>query len=152
MMQRFHFPMIVALAFLAALVAAGGCSKNLRHIQNQEEFDEYVLLAEKPVLVEFYKGGCPTCLTLEPSLDKLADEYRGKVEFVRFELMTPIFVVTSQEMKETYEVSVFPTVLLFVDGNVRARWVMNYDLDTYRPILDQFTREKEKSPALERVP
>ncbi len=147
-----RFRILILISALTALWSAGGCSKNLRHIQNLEEFEEHVLLAEKPVLVEFYKGGCPTCLGLEPRLDMLADEYKGRVDFVRFELMTPIFVVTSQEMKENYEVSVFPTVILFNEGEVRGRWVMNYDLNSYRPVLDQAVKGKGKPFSLDQIP
>ena len=92
------FRVILQVLVLMVLWLAGGCAKNLRHLQNIDEFAEQVLLSDKPVLVEFYKGGCPTCLGLEAGLNKLAKEYEGRVEFARFELMPPIFVVTSQEL------------------------------------------------------
>lgn len=129
--------MVIQILALAAFGLVSGCSKNLQHLQNIEEFEEQVLLADKPVLVEFYKGGCPTCLGLEPGLDKLAKEYEGRVEFARFELMTPIFVVTSPELKDHYDVSIFPTVLLFDQAEVQGRWVMDYDLNSYRQALNR---------------
>lgn len=133
------FRVILQVLVLMVLWLAGGCAKNLRHLQNIDEFAEQVLLSDKPVLVEFYKGGCPTCLGLEPGLDRLAEEYKGRVEFVRFELMTPIFAVTSPELKDQYKVSFFPTVLLFDQAEVRGRWVMDYDLNSYRSALNQVT-------------
>lgn len=128
---------LIQILILTVLWLVAGCSKNLRHLQNVDEFEEQVLLADKPVLVEFYKGGCPTCLGLEAGLNKLSKEYEGRVEFARFELMPPIFVVTSQELKDNYDVSFFPTVLLFDHAEVQGRWVMEYGLNSYRQALNQ---------------
>jgi thioredoxin 1 len=127
-----------------AAVITVGCSHNVRPIQSLEAFDEQVLLAEKPVLVEFYKGGCPTCLALEPRLDMLADEYKGRIEFVRFELMTPVFVLTSEELQDRYTISYFPTVILFYKGEEKERWIMDYDLNSYRPALNRVLKRQER--------
>lgn len=62
--------------------------------------------------------------------------------FAKFELMMPYFVVTSQRYQEAYDVHAFPTVILFVDGKVRYRWVCEYDLDSYRAQLNKALRER----------
>jgi hypothetical protein len=64
------------------------------------------------------------------------------VVFAKFELMMPYFVVTSQRYQEAYNVHAFPTVILFVDGKVRYRWVCEYNLDDYRAKLNQALRER----------
>ena len=43
----------------------------------------------------------------------------------------------SQELKETYDIQAFPTVILFVDGRVFERWVMKYDINDYRRGIDE---------------
>src|ERR1035437_3975044 len=68
---------LVACAILC--VVAGGCGGDkMTPIGNAAEFQE-VLKADRPVLVDFYKGGCPTCILLGPTMDKLVEEYKGRV-------------------------------------------------------------------------
>ena len=100
-------------------------------------FEREVLQASEPVLVDFYKGGCPTCLMLNPGLDQLAEEYQGRVLLAKFQLMTAYLVTTSVEIKKKYDIAFFPTVLLFVNGEEKRRWVMHYEMDDYRKALDE---------------
>jgi thioredoxin-like negative regulator of GroEL len=86
-------------------------------------------------VVDFYKGGCPTCLLLDGTMNKLADEYKGRAVVARFELMKPYFAVTAPGLKAKYDISLFPTVVLFVNGEERHRWVMEYKIDKYRSVL-----------------
>ncbi len=126
---------IVAFAWLALLT--GGCAGGkMTPVSSAEEFQEKVIRASKPALVEFYKGGCPSCAALDPTMDKLADEYRGRAVVAKFELMTPAFTITSPEVKERYDISFYPTVILFVDGVELKRWVVEYSLADYRKALD----------------
>ncbi len=127
------------LAACAALVLlVGGCSSDrIRDLGTQQEFVQLVLRSDFPVMVEFYKGACPTCVALEPMMNQLAEEYKGRVRFVRFELMKPYFEVTSDAIKHQYDITVFPTEVLFVGGKEAARWPMNYDMDGYRSVLNR---------------
>ncbi len=95
-----------------------------------------MLEADKPVLVDFYKGGCPTCVALEPTFKKLSKEYEDRVVFASFELMKPYFAVTSAPVKEQYDIRFYPTVVLFVDGQEQERWALHYDIKDYRRSLD----------------
>jgi hypothetical protein len=56
-------------------------------------------------------------------------------------LMSAGFEVQSNDLKRQYEISAFPTVILFVNGQVRQRWVLDYDLDHYRKALDAVLAE-----------
>ena len=79
---------------------------------------------------------------LEPGLAQLQDEYGGRVTFAKFELVTSYFALTSQEVQNRYNISNFPTVILFVGGRERHRWVMDYDLNNYRTVLNGILREQ----------
>jgi thioredoxin 1 len=125
---------LLGYAVLAGL--GGACGSKLAPIQDLADFQQQVLLAKQPVLVEFFKGGCPTCLALAPVLAQLADEYRGRAVIARFELMKPYFAVTSEELKQRYDISVYPTVILFVGGQEKKRWALNYSIRGYRKALD----------------
>jgi thioredoxin 1 len=135
-------------ACIIGAVLAGGCAgPKLVPIKTHNDFEKQVLQSSKPILVEFYKGGCPTCLALEPQMNTLADEYQDQVTIARFELMKPYFAVTSPELKKHYNISFFPTVILFINGEEVNRWVMNYDLDKYRQVLNEnIGLDRQKDP------
>lgn len=60
--------------------------------------------------------------------------------------MTPAFQVVSAQLQERYEVRAFPTVILFVSGQERNRWVMHYAIDDYRRALDAIVGPAARSP------
>ena len=44
------------------------------------EFDEEVLQAELPVMVDFWAAWCGPCKIIAPIVEELAEEYEGKVK------------------------------------------------------------------------
>ena len=137
---------LVACASIA--VMAWGCAGGkVMPIKTQAEFDAVVLRSRQPVLVDFYKGGCLTCILLDGDMDKLAEEYRGRAIIAKFELMTPVFVATSSELKKRYDISFFPTVLLFVNGQETRRWAIHYSLNDYRQALNEAIAATSRPPA-----
>jgi len=139
---------LVACAVLA--LAAGGCGgSRLRPIASEGEFTEYVLKADRPVLVEFYKGGCVSCLFIDPCMDQLAGEYPDRVIFAKFELESFWMKITCPPIWKRYRIALFPTVILFVNGQERKRWVVDYSGDSYRQVLNEVARPPDatKAPA-----
>jgi thiol-disulfide isomerase/thioredoxin len=108
----------------------------LTPIKDEADFEQRILGADRPALVVFYKGGCPTCLLLHPGLNHLAEEYRDRVLFASFEIMKPYFMVTAKEVKKRYRIAFYPTVILFVGGQEKKRWILRYNLASYRKALD----------------
>jgi thioredoxin 1 len=123
------------------LLSGGRAGAKLTHIKDEADFEQRILRADRPAVVVFYKGGCPTCLLLHPSLRQLAEEYTGRVLFAGFELMKPYFVVTAREVRQRYRIAYYPTVILFVGGQERKRWTLNYRLASYRKALDKVLAE-----------
>ena len=115
----------------------GGADAKISPIKDEADFEERVIHAARPAMVVFYKGGCPTCLVLHPVLKCLAEEYGDRVLFASFEIMKPYFVVTAKAVKKQYHISYFPTVVLFVGGQERKRWVLKYRAASYRRTLDK---------------
>ncbi len=47
------------------------------------EFDQAVLKADLPVVVDFWAEWCGPCHQIAPILERLAEEYDGKIKFVK---------------------------------------------------------------------
>ena len=131
------------LAGVALALVGGGCgaSKFTRINETASDFYKQVLQADQPVLVEFYKGGCPTCGLLDPTLDQIFDEYNGRMKFISFEMMRAYFAVSCPEVQKKQRIAYYPTVILYVKGEEKKRWIIEYGIEKYRDVLKEVVGE-----------
>jgi thioredoxin 1 len=73
-------------------------------------FDQAVLKADKPVLVDFWATWCKPCLMVAPVLEELAKEYDGRINFVKLD------VDQNPKTAAKYKVMSIPTLLIFRKG------------------------------------
>ena len=52
------------------------------------------------------------------------------------------FAMTSYDIQQKYQIVAFPTVLMFVNGNVVAKWEMVYDMNQYRKDINAAPMQK----------
>ena len=76
-------------------------------------FEQVVLRAERPVVVDFWAPWCRPCEAVEPILAALADEHGADVTFARLN------VDAYPGLAARYGVFSLPTVVLFAGGEAR---------------------------------
>ncbi len=75
-------------------------------------FDQEVLKAETPVLVDFWAEWCGPCRMVGPVVDELAGDYEGKVKVGKVD------VDNNPQISMKYGIRSIPSLLIFKDGEV----------------------------------
>ena len=77
-----------------------------------DNFEQEVLQAQQPVLVDFYADWCGPCKMIAPIVKEIADEYDGKI------LVGKVNVDEEPDLTMQYNVSSIPTLMVFKNGQL----------------------------------
>jgi len=80
-------------------------------------FDVEVLQADRPTLVDFWAEWCGPCRMMAPILEELAEQNSDKLKVAKVD------VQANPDLAIRYAVTNIPTMLLFVDGELKERLV-----------------------------
>jgi thioredoxin 1 len=84
-------------------------------VVNDASFEREVLRSNTPVLVEFGAVWCGPCRQIEPILEQLAVEWKGKVRLAKVDVDESVKTVLQ------YQVMGVPTLIMFVGGEACQR-------------------------------
>lgn len=96
------------------------------------EFEEKIKNNELPVVVDFWAPWCGPCKMVAPILDKLAEEYAGKV------VIAKVNTDEEQQHAQEYGVQGIPTMIFVNDGKLIHRQVGALPEPMLRDLFDQF--------------
>ena len=75
-----------------------------------DNWQQEVVQSDVPVLVDFWAPWCGPCRMMSPTIDKLAEQFAGKVKVGKLD------VDKNQEIAVKYGISSIPQILLFKGG------------------------------------
>ena len=85
-------------------------SENIVHISDSS-FEQDVLQADGPVLVDFWAEWCGPCKMIAPVLEEIAVDYEGKLKICKMD------VDANTETAPKYGIRGIPTLILFNNGD-----------------------------------
>ena len=81
---------------------------------SDSSFEENVLKAKSPVVVDFWAEWCGPCKQIAPALEEMARELEGRVTVAK------VNIDENPETPSKYGVRGIPTLMLFKDGQLTS--------------------------------
>ena len=84
---------------------------------DESNFEAEVLKSDLPVFVDFYADWCGPCKMMSPVIDKLAEEFDGKIKVGK------VNVDENGDLAVRYGIMSIPNMVFFKNGEVAYRVV-----------------------------
>ncbi|MFA5995972.1 MAG: thioredoxin [Patescibacteria group bacterium] len=100
---------------------------------NDQNFQQEVLNASKPVLVDFWASWCGPCKMLGPIVEELAKDFEGKNVVIG-----KLEVDANQTVPAQYQIMSVPTIIVFKDGKPAEQMVGVQSKEHLTAVLNKF--------------
>ncbi|OWY37321.1 thioredoxin [Xenophilus sp. AP218F] len=87
---------------------------DLIHHVTDDSFEQDVLKADCPVLVDYWAEWCGPCKMIAPILDEVAKEYAGRLKVAKLN------IDQNEQTPPKFGIRGIPTLMVFKDGQVVA--------------------------------
>lgn len=87
----------------------------MAEIFNDDNFNQEVMQAKEPVLVDFFADWCNPCKKIAPLIAELAEEYKGRMKICK------VNVDESPNSTNKFHILAVPTMLILVNGELKER-------------------------------
>ncbi len=96
------------------------------------QWESTVLQSETPVLVDFWAEWCAPCRAMGPYVDKLAEDYAGKLTVLKLNTQD------NTEVPAKYGITAIPTFLVIKGGEVVKQLVGSQSYDDLKSSVDEY--------------
>jgi thioredoxin 1 len=97
---------------------------------SDDSFENDVINANLPVLVDFWAQWCGPCKMIAPLLDEIAKEYQGKL------IVAKINIDENNQTPQKFGVRGIPTLMLFKNGELESTKVGTISKSQLTAFLD----------------
>lgn len=94
-------------------------------------FEEEVIGADTPVLVDFWAEWCQPCRMLAPTINEIADQYEGKIKVGKVD------TDSNREISMKYGIQSIPTVIIFKGGEIAKKFVGLTPKEKFTEAIDE---------------
>jgi thioredoxin len=106
-----------------------------------DSFNEKLREHQNPVVVDFWAPWCGPCKMIKPTLEKLAQEYDGRVD------LWEVNADENPDVLKSLHVYGIPTLLVFRNGQETQRYVGAKSSSTLKSLFEALATGEEKLPA-----
>ena len=97
-------------------------------VVNDDTLDEAIKIYSYLVL-DCWEIGCPPCKLIEPKIDRMAEEFKGRIVFAK------LCIDNNPITMSKYGISRTPTLLVFKNGTLVSMQVGNYPQEELKRII-----------------
>lgn len=94
-----------------------------------DNFEEEVIKASGPVLVDFWAQWCGPCRAITTIMEELADEFDGQAKIAK------VNVDEVSELAQKYKIMSIPTLMLFKDGEIVEKIIGVRSKDDFKKLI-----------------
>jgi len=95
-------------------------------------WESEVLKSSIPVLVDFWAPWCGPCKAMGPYVDKLAEEYDGKIKVVKLNTQD------NAEVAAQYGITSIPTFVVVKDGQVQSQVLGKQNYEALKSTVEPY--------------
>ena len=103
----------------------------ITQISDAKSWEVDVINSDIPVFVDFWAEWCGPCRMVGPVVEELANDYDGKVKFVK------VNVDEAGELSKKYNVFSIPTLILLNKGEIVSQQVGAASKESYQSMIDR---------------